>query len=277
MAASGRDGTHTLYSVVFGHGAAPEGASAGALEALRQERADEEAPETVRRLAAALDNLPSEVAACERLLELQRAQTAVLLAQARQFRDCDDCGGAMAALDLLRAIAPEEPELYLLLKEVRERRLQRDVMAADDQLQAGEFAAAGTTLRGILDYAPHSLEARRRLAGLETRRAELADAEADRLIAAAQVEEGLAALERAQHIAASAERAEKIRRAQIALEYAEGMRAYGEKRYREAIFQFKKVLARDAAHADALRHLNFAQRFEQDSNEALNDRFGRIE
>src|SRR6185437_15231026 len=172
--------------------------------------------------------------------------------------------------------APEEQELYAMLREVRDRWTERELTAADERIAAGEFEAAEERLRAVLAFAPHALEARRRLAGLDARRAQEADAEAERL-RAADPEGSLAALERAQRIAASADRDKKIRKAQIDLEYAEGMRAYDAKRYREAVFQFKKVLARDPDHADAKRQLKFAQRFEQDANEALNDRFGRLE
>ena len=62
------------------------------------------------------------------------------------------------------------------------------------------------------------------------------------------------------------------------MEFAAGMAAYNAKEYREAVFQFKKVLARDAAHSEAKRYLGFSQKFAQDtSNEALNDRFSRLE
>jgi len=56
------------------------------------------------------------------------------------------------------------------------------------------------------------------------------------------------------------------------------MAAYNEKRYSEAVFQFKKVLARDPGHAEAKRYLNFAQKFAQDATtESLTDRFSRLE
>ena len=67
-------------------------------------------------------------------------------------------------------------------------------------------------------------------------------------------------------------------RAHTAMEFAAGMAAYNEKRYREAIFQFKKALARDPAHSEAKRYLAFAQRFEQDATtDTLTDRFSRLE
>jgi len=280
LAASARDGTHTLYEVVFGQAGSSAYAAASLERTLRQSElnhADQDAANVVRLLCAALDARPGEVTACERLLAIQSEQTGTLLAHARERLNCEDCAGALESLALLKTIAPEEPEIYMLLKEVRERWTQREIAAADAALETGDFDAAETRLKGILAFAPHSLEARKRIADLEIRRAREADAEAERLLADAQLEASLASMERAQQIAASAERAEKIRRTQIALEFAEGMRAYDEKKYREAVFQFKKVLARDPSHADAKRQLKFAQRFEQDSNEALNDRFGRLE
>jgi tetratricopeptide (TPR) repeat protein len=279
MAASGRDGTHTLYEVVFGAGDGG-GLAAAAQSALRQadgSAAEQDAPTVVRGLRGALAARPAEVDACERLLAIEREQTEALLAQAREQRERGDFESAVATLDKLKVIAPDEPELYVLLRDVRAAWQAAEIGRADELLRAEDFDGAGTILRGILTFAPHSVEARRRIAALDARRAEQADAEAERLLAAAQTEAALAELERAQQIAASAGRAERIHRAQIDLEFANGMKAYDEKRYREAVFQFKKVLALDPDHGDARRHLNFAQRFEQDSNEALNDRFGRLE
>jgi len=280
LAASGRDGSHTLYEVIFGQGGAGGHRAESLADTMRRTESidgDQDWAEAVRLLCAALDERPSEVAACERLHEIREAQRTSLLETARGCQECADYAGALKALNTLREIAPEEPELYELLNKVRSLWSQRDVMRADALLEQGDYAGAGEALQGILQFAPHCLEARRRLAGLDVLRAKDADSEAERLLSSGDRAEGLAALERAQQIMALPHREEKIRRVQIDIDYQSGLRAYEEKRYREAVFQFKKVLARDPNHADARRHLNFAQRFEQDSNEALNDRFGRLE
>ena len=280
LAASARDGTHALYSVVFGEAGSAAFDAATLEETLRRtepRHGDRDSVSAVRLLKAALEAHPSEVKACERLLAIQDEQTRTLLAEARALMDCKDCAGALSSLERLKTIAPEEPELYALLKEVRERWSQLEMAEADASLEADDFDTAETRLKSVLAFAPYSLEARKRLAGIGARRAREADAEAERLFADAQMEASLAAMERAQQIAATTERAEKIRHAQIDLEFAAGMLAYDEKRYREAVFQFKKVLAREPTHVDAKRQLKFAQRFEQDANEALNDRFGRLE
>jgi tetratricopeptide (TPR) repeat protein len=275
LAASSRNGSHTLYKVIFGEISVP----AGSLPSIGQPEGggEEDWGEVAGRICAFLHERPAEVEACERLLAIRQEQAATLLADARERRDQKEYAAALDALDRLKRVAPEEPEVYSLLAEVRQLWSGAEIARAEEAIARGDADGAGEVLRSILAFAPHSLEARRRLAELDVLRAKEADAEAERLLAAEEREAGLAALERAQRIAASSQRAEKIRRAQIDLEFAEGMRAYNDKRYREAVFQFKKVLARDADHADARRHLNFAQRFEQDSNEALNDRFGRLE
>ena len=124
---------------------------------------------------------------------------------------------------------------------------------------------------------PLSLDLRRQYAGLNNRRTDEYDREADRLISAGEIEAALSKMELAQSILPTQSRLSKMNWAQNVIEFNQGMSFYNDKRYREAVFQFKKVLARDPDHADARRQLNFAQRFEIDSNEALNDRFGRIE
>ena len=280
IAASSRDGAHSIYEVVFGQAGSSDQDAALLEQSLRHSDMNDkefDAVRTVRLLSKAIELKPGEVLACERLLEIRRAYSERLLTEARESCDHDQFAEAMKLLEILKQVSPDNPELYQLLATVREQWGAQEIQLADSCLKCDDAAAAEAHLLGVLAFHPTSLEARRRLAALSARSAEIAEADAARLLAESDAEAALAALERAQAILATKERAERIRIAQIDLEFKAGMQAYDAMRYREAVFQFKKVLARNPNHADARRQLNFAQRFEQDSNEALNDRFGRLE
>ena len=133
-----------------------------------------------------------------------------------------------------------------------------------ERAKASEPVQAESLLFQALTYDPFLVGARLELAALHTRRAESADAEAETLLASEAWEAAVAALERAQSVAPTTERAKKIVQTQTTAEYAAGLALYNEKRYEQAAFQFRKALARDPNHADAKRHMNFALKFAQD-------------
>lgn len=278
VATSTRNGMQTVYHVIAGDRQAPvaTGQDVIALLSAPAPTAADTAAH-VQMLRSALKERPTEVTACERLIAIQAEQTALLLAEAREFAERQEFAAAAESLERLWAIAPEEPELYTALRQNRALREQHEMARADSLLEEGQTEVATAVLTGILSYAPLSLEARRRLAALEAREVRNYDEEAELLLNAGDYGAALDFLERAQRRAPSSDRAAKIRKSQIALELSVGMAHYNEKRYQEAIFQFRKVLAYDPTHSEAKRYLNFAQRFGQDSNEAINDRFGRLE
>jgi tetratricopeptide (TPR) repeat protein len=125
---------------------------------------------------------------------------------------------------------------------------------------------------------PLNREIRERLAHIAGGRAGQEDAEAARFLSQGAFEEGVAALERAQSLAPSPERAARLEKTQTALEFQKGMEFYNAKQYAQAIFQFQKVLGRDPNHAEAKRHLQYAQKFASDSGtEQVQSRFSMLE
>ena len=282
LATGARDGTTTVYEVVPAESAGQgqnrhaDGDPLAAASALR--KAGDFAG-ALQMLREALDSDPADCEGCDRLLTVRAAYLQEGFDEA-QAKAAD--GDFVAAIGLLAALLTAEPlhtEVAQTLRTSRVKRSEQLIAEAQAQSAAGRVGQAERTLREAIAVAPVGpTPARIALAALYTRHAEAADAEADRLLAQGDLQAGLAALERAQSVAASRERTQKIARAQTALEFATGMAAYNEKRYNEAVFQFKKVLARDPAHPEAKRYLNFAQKFAQDATtESLTDRFSRLE
>ncbi len=282
MATGARDGTTAVYEVVPAEGAG-EGKDrrvlSDPLAAAATLRKAGDFASALQTLREALDANPADCEGCDRLLTTRAAylQEGFDEAHARIGK-----GDLAAAIGLLGSLLTEEPlhiEVAQSLRAVRVQRSEELIAEARALNAAGNGSQTEMKLREAIAVAPIGpTSARRELAALFTHRAETADADADRLLAQGELQAGLAALERAQAVAESRERAKKIALAQTAMEFAAGMTAYNEKRYSEAVFQFKKVLARDPGHAEAKRYLNFSQKFAQDTNtESLTDRFSRLE
>jgi tetratricopeptide (TPR) repeat protein len=282
LATGARDGTTAVYEIVPAEGATQGRerlATGDPLAAAAARRQEGDFGGALQILREALDLDPADCASCDRLLAIRAAY---LQEGFDEALNRIERGAFASAIGLLGALLTEEPlhtEIAQALREARTQRSAELIAEAHSASAAGDVGQAEMKLREAIAVAPVGpTPARIELAALFTRHAETADAEADRLLAAGDLHGGLAALERAQAVAASRERAQKIGRAQIALELATGMTAYNEKRYSEAVFQFKKVLARDTGHAEAKRYLNFAQKFAQDATtESLADRFSRLE
>ena len=283
LAVGARDGTTAVYEVVPAEGAG-EGkerrvAAGDPLAAAAALRKTGDFAGALQTLREALEINPADCEGCDRLLTTRDLylQEGFDEAHSRIGK-----GEFAAAIGLLGSLLTEEPlhiDIAQALRAVRVQRSEELMTEARAQSAAGNGSQAEMKLREAIAVAPIGpTPARIALAALYTHRAETADADADRLLAQGDLQAGLAALERAQAVAESRERAQKIVRAQTALEFTTGMAAYNEKRYSAAVFQFKKVLARDPGHSEAKRYLNFSQKFEQDAaTESLTDRFSRLE
>jgi tetratricopeptide (TPR) repeat protein len=166
-----------------------------------------------------------------------------------------------------------------LLRRAQEVRAAELVAAAEAFRQAKDDAHEEASLREAAAVAPVEMETpRRTLAAHLQRRAGELDRSADSLNRAEDSEGALNALLAAQSLSPDAARSGRIRALQIEVEFEAGMRAYNVKQYVQAVFQFKKVLRLDSAHADARRYLEFARRFSTESTtDSLQDRFSKLE
>lgn len=280
LATSGRGGMLALYNIVLGEGSAPVGL------AVRQEAqshaealiAAGDLQAGVQALRVALASAPDDLSLYQRFLTARADWLAAVHAETQTQLEQGDGAAAIVTLETALADEPHSVETVQRLNAARVERGKHYLAEARRLAAEGSEAVAERALLEAVRIAPYLTEAREELAALRARRAEAADVEADRLLANGELEAGVAALERAQAVAPTAERSQKLARAQTAMEFAVGMASYNAKNYREAVFQFKKVLTRDPEHAEARRYLGFAQRFAQDSgSDSLSDRFSKLE
>jgi tetratricopeptide (TPR) repeat protein len=281
LATGSRNGTVAVYAVVIGEGTAfggPRPTGGAQLQAERLAQAGDWRG-AWRVLEIALDADPANLELYDTALSQRAAYLENALGAIQAQQEDGDYAGAVAALETLLRDAPLSTEVVSALAEVRRLRAEQLHDQVRAFLRAEQDDQAEETLRLALSVVPfHSRELRQELAALRERRSHSADALADELLTAGKLEEAVSALERAQNANPTSERGQKLLRVQTAMEFAAGMTAYNAKEYREAVFQFKKVLARDPAHSEAKRYLGFSQKFAQDTaNETLNDRFSRLE
>jgi tetratricopeptide (TPR) repeat protein len=276
LAASGRDGTQAVFEIVPGAAAGVPADPKVQSEALA---ASGDLEGAVRVLRAALDANPADVEVCLEWADKSRQWMDGEIAKAKSQFDAGDYAAAVITLETV--IQAEPMAIVEVVEPLSEARFKRSVQLREEGLErivSGDSEAAEKAWLEAIASCPANIEARQDLAKLRAYRTQEADAEADRLLAQGELEAGVAALERAQAVAPTSERAAKLNRATIAMEFAAGMAAYNEKRYSEAVFQFKKALARDPDHSEAKRYLGYAQKFAQDAaTDTLGDRFSRLE
>jgi tetratricopeptide (TPR) repeat protein len=281
LATGARDGTVTVYEAVPGEAQGRLHAGSGESPARTAAEALAEAGDlggAARTLRAALEADPADVALYQAFAAQQERWFQTCQEQAQACCAAGDFAGAVAALEPLLRADPYHVAAVTLRAAAGKERARQLLSEAREQAASGDAEAAERALLEAIAHDTHLLEARAELAALRARRAAEAAEEAERLLAEGNLEDGIAALERAHKLAPSPELAEKLARAQVAHEFMEGIAHYSAKRYHEAVFQFKKVLARDPGHNEARRYLDYAQTFAQDSATAdLNDRFSRLE
>jgi tetratricopeptide (TPR) repeat protein len=279
LATGMRNGTLAVYELIPGERAMAAGAAkalagaAGRAEALI---GTGDLHGACAVLESALKTDPGAVALYEQLAALREQMKRQLLNQAQNDISQGQVANAVAALERAREASPRDPDIVKALMGAR-RSWSEQLLAAALALPV-EDPAVETTLIAAVEADPSLVTARRELGMLRARRVQRADEEAAALLASGQFGAAIGAWERAQSLAPTEERDRQLERAYTTLEYEAGMAAYNDKRYQEAVFQFKKALQRDPGHAEARRYLTFAQRFAQDAaNDSLSDRFSRLE
>lgn len=276
LAVGAKDGTTALYEIVQSEWSGETGDSGATLRRLLQ--TETYTTEIYKQIKVAL-------------------QTSVadqdLVRQAREWRNkwlaaCEDLFVNYQTQGIRQSLALLEEAIQVEPFESRLTEIHESLFSLHHELimgrarrlphEGGDAKEIAASLRELLVTYPFSLEAHVLLSNMSAEEAGHADTEADALLSQGNLEQGVAALERAQSAHSTADRAAKIARARIALDFSDGLNHYNARRYQEAVFQFKKVLANDPDHAEARRYLGFAQSFLQDaSNSALNDRFSMLE
>ena len=282
LAIGAKDGTAALYEIVQSEWAEADGDNT---ERLRNFLAQHPTLPT-NETGIALYREMREIL-CQPVSDMQLLTKAIIvrgdwyLAFYKEFTRPDENKDYARNLTLIKAALENNPcetaftEAYHILSKGY---LEAQCADARTLIEANEIDRAAVLLRELLAAYPFDPDMHTLLFELNEGQASTADADADALLSKGDLENGVAALERAQNAHPTPERAAKIGRARTALEFAAGLADYNARRYQEAIFQFKKVLVRDPEHSEARRYLGFAQSFLSDaSNNALTDRFNMLE
>lgn len=273
---SGRDGSHSLYQAVLGVATVhTKGGNPLDDVSLLVDTAQWE--EALTLLRETLEANPTDVACCQRLIDVEKRVFEALDMKAREQATMEELTDALETYAYLQQMLPHNPEVLLAWNRCRQRGSESLMEDAWISQTTGDMEEAQAALLQAIECEPHNLEARQRLGALRQTIAQEAEAEAKARMEASEYAQALESIERALASEPTPER-ETLRQTILTLtDMHEGMAAYEAKRYREAIFQFKKILVREPNHVEANRYLKFAQRFDQDGTVSLDDRISRLE
>jgi len=279
LAASG-EGLFTLFEIVIGAetGQAPAAPSAAVIAGAEKTAGSGHREGACRALRDALALDPSNPELFDAFVRERAAWRDAQFEQARSQAAAGELEEAIRTLEALTAFEPLDAETAPLLAQLHASRAGELVDAARRLAAAGDAAGAEQALMGAIAHDPLLADARRELFALRDRLAEDALRSADALLKQGSFDEAADALERAQGLRPSPETERRLADALTEQEFAAGRALYDERRYREAIFQFQKVLARKPDHADARRWLGYAESLLKESAAGeIADRFSRLE
>lgn len=272
-----RDGTITAYELHFGEAAKiGRGAQSRGLEDAEILRAQGNAKAAAEMLRAHLVDAPADAAACRALADALISFRAQSVAAAETSERIGDYSGADERLAAYLKLDALDAEIVTKRRTLRRLWAESARAAGQAALDAGDAGAAETHFRTAIEADPHSAAARAALAVALQSAAASALTSARDSIAAGKFAAAIAALtEAGRHGASSEEVSESLHAARVGEALSSGNDLYRRQQYAAALFQFKKVLRLDPAHAEALQKIAYAQNFLQ--NTQLNDRFTRLE
>lgn len=282
LATGTRDGLQTVFEIVLGEGGTAGTDSAArvfeALESSRQKEKEGDLEQAFSTLLQALNTCPTSSELALEASELRKRRVESGFHDVQNFLDQADYTSAIEVLSRLGKSDPANPAILNRMHELVIRGTSAKIAEAKELELNGQLDAADFALLQAIGWDPFLTEPRDLLSALRSQRAAQEAAIAAKLLEDGKIAEAVAAYERASSLDGSSEISANLENAKTLLEFDLGMEHYNDKRYREAMFQFKKVLLHDPAHAEAARYLGYAQKFVQDtSGESLNDRFSRLE
>ncbi len=233
-------------------------------------------PEDAREgLLRVLEAVPGHETACDALIALDDTTRDAAFVAAERLADEGQFAAALAKLEEARRVAPVDPEVprrWAAILELAAERLAGEAAAAE---AVGDPEEAVARWHALARLDPKRRAARAEIARLSMTVAARWDRDGDAAIAAGREAEALAAWRRAQAASPSEARAERLRAAEVHGFVRAGIALYGQQRFAEAAFQFRKALALEPGHAEALRYLAYISGSAPQS--PLSERFRRLE
>ncbi|MBC7526855.1 MAG: PQQ-binding-like beta-propeller repeat protein [Chthonomonadaceae bacterium] len=282
LVVSGRDGTTTLFEVVssannglsdfMSHPADSREKELAMVDVFSAQGKDSTA---YMVLEAQTKYLQTNLEIARRAFKMREDLLTRYSVEIRQALDAEDTLKAILQLREALLVAPHDEALCRLRTEVIQVRVTQLIAIADEDTTS----EPESFLKEAIELDPYNFPLRERLISVLTQKALAFDARAEAFLQKGETERGVTELERAQSVEPTAERATRLEHARTAQEFALGMEYYGDKDYTQAVFQFRKVLGRDPDHAEAKRHLQYAQKFQQDvsADNSLSNRFSMLE
>ncbi len=282
LAMGTRDGLQSVYEIVLGEaGSSGLNGSADVRAILEKARLEEEAGDletAFNILVGSLSSIPTSAELAEESAKLRDRRAAAGFLAAEKYLEDEDYTSAINSLARLAGGDPQNQSILTRYHQALDLGITAKMDEVKRLLSEERLDAADSALLKIIEWNPYLLEPREALRNLRAKRSEQEAADAVRMLETGKVTDAVAALERASTLDGSEAISAKLELAKTRLEFELGMEHYNEKRYREAIFQFKKVLIRDAGNAEASRYLGYAQKFLQDAGgETITDRFSKLE
>jgi tetratricopeptide (TPR) repeat protein len=250
---------------------APEKALSRALEARDAGKPDE----ARQRLLDLLETVPGYVPACEALIALDEGARTFAFEEAQRLAAEARFAGALEMLSSAHAVAPADPELSRRWSEILS---WAQAHAADQAAQAEsnrDPERAVAHWLSLLQIDPKCLRGRHEVDRLNRQIANQLTRDGEAAWAVGREEEAMAAWRRAQAASPTEELGARLREAEAECCFRVGVALYGQQRFAEAAFQFRKVLAIQPGHAEALRYLAYISSAGPQS--PLSERFSRLE
>ncbi|MBI3911426.1 MAG: tetratricopeptide repeat protein [Armatimonadetes bacterium] len=273
LAVSLADGNLLTFAVDFSAQGAP--AAEGPVEAAREAVAagDLEAARQHLLHALALDS--AHLDACRQLSEVEARRVAELRTHAEDHAREGQYAEALACLTHAQQTAPLDEELFRQRRAVHAQAVAHWRSTAGERAAAGDAQAALDAWHTLLSLEPTNQEARQQLAAVQRLQGRQLMARGDALRQSGELDAAIDTWQRALAISPDSDIEARLHAAEIERCLAIGIQYYRAQRFPEAAFQFRKVLALDPHHEEAIRYLGYTQGQQPDS--LIPNRFTRLE
>jgi tetratricopeptide (TPR) repeat protein len=275
LAVSLQDGSALLFETDFRAASGAHPSQQAALERADVLLARDEVVAAYQQLRTALEENPGLPEVGEKLEEIAERLIESRIAEARAASDEGQLSQALSLLDEAQQLLPYNEVLF------EQRRAQREAAIARLEGEAGQHTAAGDDedalrlLSELLRLAPERTDVRRQVAAVRARIAQGLAGEGDGRAAGGDLAGAMELWQRAQLLSDSPELQDRLRRCVVQRSLEAGRRFYEQQRFAEAAFQFKRVLALEPDHEEAIRYLGYTQGAGRDSS--ISTRFQKLE
>lgn len=231
--------------------------------------------DAVSALRRALEIRPADVGAAANLMVAARSLIGDSLCRAEEALKNGDYGEAVNRLSVAWENCTLAPDTVSEVLSGRRSTVDRIMEHAEELASNGAVNEALDVLNALLSLEVTHIGARELLSDLEQEVTEKLVQVADQARAEGSLADAVRLLEQACDRDPSEAVGKKLRHARAEEALAEGLALYREQRFSEALFQFRKALSLDPENAEALKHIEYAEKLSEGGT--LHDRFSRLE